>query len=85
MQMQGSKLECASGRTHVRSDRMNSAADAAGAQNIDKKRMSALTCAMTSDGEVDAADAQNIEKTSLPYLRSKQAGGNNETAVFSIV
>ena len=37
MQMLGSKPECASGRTHVRSDRMNGAADNADAQTGKKE------------------------------------------------
>ena len=41
MQMLGSKPECASGRTDVRSDRMNGAADAADAQNIGKNKKKA--------------------------------------------
>ena len=43
MQIQGSKLECAWGRTHVRSHHMSSAADAVGAPAKHKnKKMPAI-------------------------------------------
>ncbi len=60
MQMQGGKPECASGRTDVRSDRMNGAADNADAQNIEKSAAYARKAARRAAENIAAPDAARM-------------------------